>query len=163
MIAPKNKISKLHMYSILGLLPFCFLALIAGSSLVVQSALNASLRSSLESWTWAALISYLGGSVTLLLILLIQRVPFPALATIAMTPRSAWTGGCFGVIYIVLSIVLIPRLGATMVFAFVVLGQMLTSLLFDQYGLMGLTQQPATPLRLTGALVLVAGVVLMRL
>jgi bacterial/archaeal transporter family-2 protein len=67
------------------------------------------------------------------------------------------------VVYVVLSILLLQRLGASAVVAFVVAGQMLGALAFDQFGLMGLERPPATPLRLAGALLLVGGVVLMRL
>jgi uncharacterized membrane protein YdcZ (DUF606 family) len=40
---------------------------------------------------------------------------------------------------------------------------MLTSLVFDQFGLMGSARQPATPFRIAGVLLLVVGVVVMRL
>jgi Putative inner membrane exporter, YdcZ len=44
----------------------------------------------------------------------------------------------------VLSIVLLQRLGASTVVAFVVAGQMLGALAFDQFGVMGLERMPAT-------------------
>jgi bacterial/archaeal transporter family-2 protein len=81
----------------------------------------------------------------------------------AAVPWWGRTGDCLGVVYIVLSILLLQRLGASAVVAFVVAGQMLGALAFDQFGLMGLERLPATPLRLAGALLLVGGVVLMRL
>jgi transporter family-2 protein len=77
-------------------------------------------------------------------------------------PWTAWIGGLFGAIYIATSIVLVPRLGAAAVVVFVVAGQMLTSLAFDHYGLMGLPQHPATLARLAGAVLLVISVILMR-
>jgi bacterial/archaeal transporter family-2 protein len=41
------------------------------------------------------------------------------------------SGGIFGAIYIAISILLIPRLGAAMVIALIVAGQMLGSVLFE--------------------------------
>jgi transporter family-2 protein len=43
-----------------------------------------------------------------------------------------------------------------------VVGQMLGSLPFDHFGLLGLPQQPANAMRLGGAALLVIGVVLIR-
>jgi bacterial/archaeal transporter family-2 protein len=43
-----------------------------------------------------------------------------------------------------------------------VAGQMLASLVFDQFGLFGLAQYPASVSRLLGAVFLIAGVILIR-
>jgi len=150
------------MRDFLSIIAFPLLAMLSGGSLVIQAALNASLRSALASWSWAALVSYLGGTVLMLVILLFQREPRPSASTIASIPWSSWTGGFFGGVYIILSIILLPRLGAAAVVAFVLSGQMLTALVFDHYGLMGLTLHPVTPLRLAGTVLLISGVVLIR-
>jgi transporter family-2 protein len=73
-----------------------------------------------------------------------------------------WTGGFFGAVYIVVAIALLPRLGAATVVALIVAGQMLASLAFDHFGLLGLTPHPVSLPRLAGALLLIAGVVLIR-
>jgi len=75
----------------------------------------------------------------------------------------SWSGGIFGAIYIAVSILLIPRLGAAMVIALIVAGQMLGSLVFDHFGLLGVPMHPASLPRLLGAALLVGGVVLLRL
>jgi bacterial/archaeal transporter family-2 protein len=142
---------------------FPLVALLAGSCTVVQNTLNANLRSGLASWPWAALTSYLGGTLMMVITILVLGCARPTAAAVTSIPWYAWTGGIFGGTYIALAIVLLPRLGATTAVAFIVLGQMLTSLAFDQYGLMGLARQPATPLRIAGVLVLVLGVVVIRL
>jgi transporter family-2 protein len=98
----------------------------------------------------------------MLMVIFVQRAPRPSLTMAAAVPWWAWTGGCLGAAYVVLSIVLLRRLGASTVVAFVVAGQMLGALAFDQFGLMGLEPRPATPLRLAGVLLLVGGMILMR-
>jgi transporter family-2 protein len=65
-------------------------------------------------------------------------------------------------VYVVASILLLPRLGAATVVAAIVLGQMLASAAFDHLGLFGLARHPMTPARLIGAGLLIAGVVLIR-
>ena len=58
---------------------------------------------------------------------------------------------------------MVPRLGAATVLALIVVGQMLGSLAFDHFGLLGLPQHPASPIRLAGAALLIFGAVLVRL
>jgi len=134
----------------------------AGVSLVIQVALNAKLREGLASWSWAGLVSYLGGTLTMLIVIAVQRPSWPSQVARSSLPWSAWIGGFFGAIYIVLAIALLPRLGAASLIALVVAGQMLASAVFDHLGLLGLAQHTATPSRLFGAVLIVAGVVLIR-
>jgi transporter family-2 protein len=134
----------------------------AGVSLVIQVALNGKLREGLASWSWAGLVSYLGGTLTMLIVIALQRPSWPSQGARSSLPWSAWMGGFFGAIYIVLAIALLPRLGAASLIALVVAGQMLASAVFDHFGLLGLAQHTATPSRLLGAVLIVAGVVLIR-
>ncbi len=69
----------------------------------------------------------------------------------------------FGAIYIVIAIILLPRLGATVVVAFVVSGQMLTAVAFDHFAVLGIPQHSVTAPRLLGALLIIVGVALTRL
>ena len=90
------------------------------------------------------------------------RAPLPALAALGALPWWAWFGGALGALYVALSIIVIPKLGAAALFAFIVAGQMLASLLLDHIGAFGLPIQELNLWRLSGALLLVAGVVLIR-
>ena len=102
--------------------------MVAGGCVVVQQALNATLRSELSSSAfWAAFISYTAGMLTLLFVLVVTREPWPALSMIAKSSPLSWIGGIFGTVYIVASIMLLPRLGAMTVIALLITGQMLTS------------------------------------
>jgi transporter family-2 protein len=146
---------------LLQIMALALLAVAAGVSVVVQQALNADLRLSLGSASWAAFISYVVGSLTLAVVLFAMREPLVS-AAVAKSSAWSWTGGVFGTIYIVVSILLLPHLGAATVVALLVTGQMLGSLVFDHYGLFGLTPHPFDLFRLTGAALLIAGVVLVR-
>jgi len=136
------------------------LAMSAGVFLVVQATLNARLRELLSSWSWTGLVSYLGGTLTMTLVLLIQRQPLPNPAS--GVPWWSWFGGFFGAAYLVLAILSVPRLGAASTIALVIAGQMLASLTFDHFGLLGLARHAATPARAIAALLLIVAVVLMR-
>src|SRR4029077_19636587 len=93
--------------------------MVAGGCVVVQQALNATLRSELSSSAfWAAFVSYTAGSLTFFFVLGGTREPWPALSMIAKSSPLSWIGGIFGTVYIVASIMLLPRLCALTVLAF---------------------------------------------
>ena len=138
------------------------LAVGAGLSLVVQQAVNANLRAEIGSPWWTGFISYLGGTLAMLAVALALREPWPSLQAIQRSEWLSWSGGLFGAIYIGISILLIPRLGAAMVIALFVAGQMIGSLAFDHFGILGVPVHPLGWLRLSGAALLVVGVILIR-
>jgi transporter family-2 protein len=141
---------------------FALLAVVAGISFVLQASVNARLRTGLGSPNWAALASYAGGTIAMGLVVLATRDPMLSTAAIQKTPWWSWTGGLWGAVYVVIVIVLLPRLGTAAVIALFVLGQMIASLAFDNFGLFGVPKHPADAARIIGALLLVAGVVLIR-
>jgi len=138
------------------------LAMAAGASFVMQQAVNASLRADINSAAWAGFVSYLGGTLCMLVLTVAMHEALPVPAAVARSNWWAWTGGFFGAVYIAVSILLVPRLGAAIFVALLVAGQMLTSLAFDHYGLFGIAERPIDASRLVGALLLVAGAILIR-
>lgn len=138
------------------------IAALAGVSFVFQQAVNSNLRSEIGFPFWAGAISYAGGTLAMLVMVVLMREPWSA----PLGTRSSllsWTGGIFGAVYIAISILVLPRLGATALIACLVLGQMVASLTFDHYGLLGVPVHEITAARLVGVALLLAGVVLVRI
>ncbi len=146
----------------LELLVSAALAMAAGASAVTQQALNANLKTALNSAAWSGFISYSVGLACMAVLVVAMRDPMPTLSIAGRVPVWAWTGGIFGAIFIIGGIVLIPLLGAATYIALLIAGQMLTSLAFDHFGLFGLEQRSADLTRLIGAALLITGVVLIR-
>ncbi|MDC6129912.1 DMT family transporter, partial [Burkholderia gladioli] len=94
--------------------------------------------------------------------LFVMHAHAPLLGRATQLPVWIWFGGIAGVIYITSALVLTPRLGATTFIVSVIAGQMLTSLLIDNYGLMGLPVKPANPGRVAGVLLIFAGMLLVQ-
>jgi bacterial/archaeal transporter family-2 protein len=134
----------------------------AGVSFVFQQAVNANLRAEIGSPWWAGFVSYLGGTLAMFAVIVALREPWPTGPLIVRTSWMSWTGGIFGAIYIAISILLLPRLGAALVVALIVLGQMLGALAFDHFALLGVPENPISLWRVAGAVLIVAGVVLIR-
>jgi transporter family-2 protein len=140
----------------------CYLlTVVAGCSVALQQILNANLRVRLGSPWWAGSVSYLVGLVSMLAVAL--AAPGPRFALPAGGGGLwTWTGGLFGAIFIGIAVVMVPRLGAATTLALIVVGQMLGSLTFDHFGVLGLPQHTASPVRLAGAACLIIGVMLVR-
>src|SRR5215210_1166910 len=81
-----------------------FAALGAGISLAVQQVLNGGLRTALQSPAWAGFASYLGGLLTMVVVLVVLREQLPSWKLVAATPWWAWSGGILGGVFILLVI-----------------------------------------------------------
>jgi len=150
------------MRNVFGLAALAMLAVAAGASFVVQASVNARLRAELASPNWAALVSYAGGTVVMALVVFATREGWLPMAVAQRVPWWAWTGGLWGAVYVVIVIVLLPRIGTAPAIALFVLGQMIASLAFDRIGLFGVPRHPVDAARVFGTVLLVAGVVLIR-
>ncbi|MBV9585834.1 MAG: DMT family transporter [Alphaproteobacteria bacterium] len=141
---------------------FVLLGIMAGLSFVIQQAVNADLRGGLGSAAWAGFVSYFGGTLCMLLLAALLRDPVPEIGAISRANWWAWSGGVFGAIYIAISIFLVPRLGAAFFIALLITGQMVASMIFDHFGLLGLSERPIDVPRIIGVVLLVLGVFLIR-
>ncbi|SED23697.1 transporter family-2 protein [Pseudomonas mohnii] len=139
------------------------LAVIAGAVVPFQSAINANLGRGLGHPLWATLASLLVSILVLLPIMLAMRVPLPSVAFISKAPLWMWAGGAFGVCFISLALVLLPKLGASGFMALALAGQVVASLVLDHFGWFGLVQRQVSLPRVLGALLLIGGVVLIQL
>ena len=127
--------------SVLSVLFFSILTILAGASVAVQQVLNASLRVALNSAAWSGFVSYFVGVACMALLALALRDPIPSVAVAGRIPWWAFSGGLFGAIFIALAIFLIPKLGAATFIVLLVTGQTLVSVTIDHFG-SSLTSMP---------------------
>lgn len=137
------------------------LGIVAGFGLTVQVGMNSQLRKVLQSANIAALISFLVGTLALIALVLILRMPVPERAAFAAVPWWAWFGGLLGAFYVASSTVVAAELGASTLLGLALLGQLATALVIDHFGWLGLPVNPITWTRLAGVALLGAGVWLM--
>lgn len=139
-----------------------FLALIAGTSFVIQQAVNSNLCGEIGSAWRAGFFSYLGGTVVMFIMVVIMREPLFSFDATSHSNWWSWSGGLFGAVYIAISILLLPRLGVFTVVALIVVGQLATSLVFDHFGILNVPLQPVSIKRIVGAVFLFLGAILIR-
>jgi transporter family-2 protein len=141
---------------------YLLFAVAAGAMLPFQFGINAQLSTWVDSPIRAAFVSFLVGTIALLIISAFVRKPLPALARLGDVPWWVWIGGLLGAFYVAGSIVTAPKLGAVTLAAAIVFGQTLASVLVDQFGWIGFKEQHLSPGRLVGVLLVATGVVLVR-
>ena len=140
---------------------YWLMAAAAGAGLAAQAGVNAQLRAATGSALWTSLIS---ASLTVILLgaaLAVQRDPLAA-SGYARYPWWIWIGGIAGAVYVLAVVVLTRSLGVATLFGAVIAGQLSAGLIIDHFGWFNLPVHRASPERLLGAVLLVAGMALVR-
>jgi transporter family-2 protein len=141
-------------------------ALLAGTVLPIQGAINAQLRADLDAPVAAGAVSFLVATLTigLLLVALLAtaRAPRPRIGPLRCLPWWGWLGGAVGATYVTAVFSLIPEIGAAPTIALTVGGQQLAALLVDRFGLLRLSRRPIPSLRLAAVAILLVGVLLIQ-
>ncbi len=133
---------------------------LAGTLGAVQTAVNGRLAEVMGSGLASALVSFLVGTVGLVLVNLAFRQRVRQVSGV-----RPWmlVGGLMGATFVLVNAVNAPILGTSLAVSAALLGQVLVGLLIDHGGHLGITRRPVTAARLLGALLVIAGVVLVRL
>lgn len=135
-------------------------AIVVGVSLASQAGVNSQLRTALATPIQAAFLSFLIGTIVLGAIVLVQNEKWFSVSEAHHIPWWAWLGGLFGAFNIAMSIYLAPKVGAVALAVSVVCGQVVASIFYDQYGLMGYPKIEVSLNRIIGAVFLVVGVIM---
>ena len=138
------------------------LAISAGAVLPLQAALNAKMGKAVGDPVYAALISFVIGSIGLFAYVLIAKTELSAIQQAKSVNWAVWTAGILGAFYVAAVIILAPKLGTALTFGLVVAGQLSVSLVFDHFGLFNLPVHEITWQRIAGILCIVGGVLLIR-
>lgn len=137
------------------------IALAVGGLIPIQTAANSRLRlsvgnkpvvSALVSFTVALLVAIIATTA-------LQGNPVPQFAGGVSAPWWVWLGGAMGVCFVLGNILLFPRLGAVQTVVLPILGQVMLGLCIDRFGLFGAPVLPVSWMRVLGAVVVLAGIV----
>ena len=142
---------------------YLLIAFAAGAVLPFQSGINAELADWAHSPVRAALVSFLVGTILLLVAAALVFKPLPSSERLGHAPWWVWIGGALGAFYVLGSIVSAPKLGAATLIALVVAGQGAASIVVDHFGWVGFEPRHVTPGRLVGIALVGAGVLFVRI
>lgn len=133
-----------------------FSALAAGTANPFQSGFNAQLNKQLSQPLWASIIVYVTGLAGLIALQLCFRQPFPGNKILGVS-WWAWLGGLVSIISTVIGLTIAQRLGSGLFTGASVTAALVTSVLLDHFGLIGFRQHPASPARVAGCALMIAG------
>jgi bacterial/archaeal transporter family-2 protein len=137
------------------------IALLSGAVLPIQAGLNARLGTAAQSPVYASAISFVVGTVALIIYILVTRQT-ASVAGMKELPSYIWLGGLLGAFYVTAIVLLFPKLGPGLTFGLVVAGQMIVSVLLDHYNILVAQQTPISYMKVLGIILVVAGVVIIR-
>lgn len=132
-----------------------------GAGLAMQTAVNARLRGFVSSPYLSSGFSFL---MAWLFLLILSLVTHQALiiqpAFIASHPVWLWLGGLFGAIALTGNVVLFQKIGSLQTTVLPIMGQIIMSVLIDQFGLFKSPNAPLTLAKILGLLLIIGGVIL---
>lgn len=138
--------------------------LVMGACAAMQVSVNGRLGTVLGSPVQAALVSFAVGATVLFLLLVLTRTPWRGIDGAGKkNPWWMWLGGVLGATIVFGTAFLGPIVGTGMTVVLMLLGMMVSSLLIDQFGLLGGHKRRVAPIQIIGILVIVAGVAMIRL
>lgn len=141
---------------------YIILALLAGVMIPFQSAMNAALGKNLQSPYFSALSVFIIATFGLVIYIVTTKQPVPNLQQFTNAPKWSYMGGILGGTYILLIVLLAPKLGIGNVTIMVLLGQIVAAMVIDQFGLLNATVHTINWQRTAGLILLIAGVYLVK-
>lgn len=138
------------------------LAILIGTLTPFQAGVNASLGKLVAHPLHATFVSFLGGLITVSIACLLTGKMFPTTAKLSTVPPHLLIGGLLGCIFVLTSIYVAPKLGATLFIACVLTGQLAASIVIDHFGWVGFAVHPISLARIVGILFLFTGVLLIK-
>jgi transporter family-2 protein len=143
------------MRTIYLLLPF-----ITGVALTTQAAINGQLRTAINSPLLATFISFIVGTIFLLIIILFSTQKDVSIHTFTQVAWYKYTGGLLGSFIVMAIILSIKNISPSALFALVVAGQLITAIVFEQFGVLGVKLAPINWTKFIGVIMLIAAVYL---
>lgn len=140
---------------------YAVIMLAAGVGIPVLAALNAQLGTRIGSPTVAAVVLFCVALLATIAVMLLWQGPvgFRALAT---APKHLFLAGLFVAFYVLSVTIVAPHFGVGNAIFFVLLGQMISAAVIDQFGLFGAIVHPISWMRASGLGVMALGLFLIQ-
>jgi bacterial/archaeal transporter family-2 protein len=122
--------------------------------------MNGALRNALTNPWLASLISFLPIVALLMVVFACLPRPLPTMEGINGMPWWAPLGGLIGAFAVIAGLLFVNRVGAGTFAGLTITANILMSLVIDQFGLLRMDVHPMNLGRITGALLMVAGIAL---
>lgn len=136
---------------------FYLMPVFAGIAIAVQSGINSQLRAAVHHSLMAAFISFIVGTVALAVLLFFSKDALPALSAYTSIHWFKYTGGLLGAFVVTVTLISVSQIGAGNMFVLIVAGQLVTAVLMDHFGILGMDPKPVNLQRILGIALLIFG------
>ena len=140
-------------------LKYAAIMLAAGVGIPILAALNAQLGARIGSPVVAAVVLFCVALTGAVVVMGLTHGP-SALAAVPAQPKHLFLGGLLVCFYVLSVTFVAPKFGVGNAVFFVLMGQMLSAAMIDQFGLFGAIQRDMTALRGAGLAAMAAGLVM---
>lgn len=130
------------------------IGLLGGVAVGIQTPMSGTMGQRVGSIA-ASLIIHVGGALISLVILFARGGE--NISQWRALPWYTLFAGAFGVILYLTINVSFPKVGATTAIVLIIVGQLMTGLVIDQFGLLGVQPRPIDPTRLVAVAMLLGG------
>jgi transporter family-2 protein len=128
----------------MGKLGLIFLAIFAGMSNGFQAPVNAALGRFVGIVESSCMVAGKG-----------------SILKIVDSPPNLWIGGLLGAFFVTVALFVVPKIGAAVMIASVITGQMTAAIIIDQVGLLGIPKNPIDLYRIAGLACMAVGIKLL--
>ncbi len=138
---------------------YFLLGILAGIVGAAQPGINSILDQKLGSALLALPFPLCRHYFLLILSFSLKILPIP-LKAFTQAPWWAYLGGLLGAFFVLVSVILAPKVGAVTLMGLLLTGQILASLLYDHFGILGYPVHPISWWRILGLILMGIGVYL---
>lgn len=138
-------------------------AVLVGFVAATQQAINGHLGTLLGSPSQASFVSFAVGTVIVILVALAVDKRFPSVQQLKKTKAWNWLGGILGSLFVLASVITIPKIGAGLTIMMGLLGQIFGSILIQQFGWWKSMKSRVVLAQIVGMIIMLVGVVLIKL
>jgi len=143
---------------------FTLVALVGGGIIALQAPINAEVATRLGHPISAATMSFCVGTIILIVLTLLFARSSTNLGALQSMPLYMLLGGgLLGAIDVTVTLMLAPKIGVAALMALGIAGQLTAGLLLDRFGMFDLVERGLTAGRLSGAVLVLVGALMVRL
>ncbi|KAL1935069.1 hypothetical protein VTP01DRAFT_4209 [Rhizomucor pusillus] len=138
----------------------------AGSAVAFQAGTNAAMNH-IAGRSFSSFANFCTGLMLCLLGFAIDLIAFrtapPRISNLRGAPWYSWLGGALGTYYIIINILIVPKLGAGTVLSIFVCAQVLMACVMDHFGITGIPKRKFSVWRILASLGLIGCVAVITL
>lgn len=135
---------------------YLIIAMVAGAAMAVQGTMNSVLGKVIGLWE-STLVVHIIGLVTVVGVILATGVGFSGLAKGGEAPWYVYLGGLLNVIIIFGVVKSMPQIGVGNATTGIIFAQILTAVMIDRFGIMGVEKIPFRWIDILGVALLAVG------